>query len=127
MLTNEPQLAQRLDLIAYSDLTTNFDLARTAALIVDASDILAFGSDYANTCIANARAQAATLAEWKAAVHESPEGGYSLSHDVALRAAEYGGGTNASCRLDRANPLTSGIGLPLPELSGDYNGLRMGT
>jgi len=44
-----------------------------------------------------------------------------------LRAAEYGGGTTASRLLEHANILTSGIGLPLPEVSGDYNGLRIGT
>jgi glycine hydroxymethyltransferase len=44
-----------------------------------------------------------------------------------LRAVEYGCGTSASRHLERANLLTSGIGLPLPEFSGDYNGLRMGT
>ena len=29
--------------------------------------------------------------------------------------------------MERANLLTSGIGLPLPDVPGDYNGLRMGT
>ena len=75
VLTNEPQLAERLDHIAYPGLTANFDLARIAALVVAANDILAFGSDYARTCIANARALATALAEWKAAVHESPKRG----------------------------------------------------
>jgi glycine hydroxymethyltransferase len=126
VLTSEPELAERLDRIAYPGLTANFDLARTAALVVAASDILEFGAEYARTCIANARALAAALVERKAAVHGPPERGYTLSHHVALRAAEYGGGTTASRRLERANLLTSGIGLPLPELSGDYNGLRLG-
>ncbi|HEX6107866.1 MAG TPA: hypothetical protein VFZ02_00535 [Ktedonobacteraceae bacterium] len=89
--------------------------------------MLEFGTEYARTCIANARALAAALAERKAAVHGPPERGYTLSHHVALRAADYGGGTTASRRLERANLLTSGIGLPVAEFSGDYNGLRMGT
>jgi glycine hydroxymethyltransferase len=127
VLTNEPELAERLDRIAYPGLTANFDLSRTAALVVAASDILEFGADYARTCIANARALAAALVERKAAVHGPPERGYTLSHHVALRAAGYGGGTTASRRLERANLLTSGIGLPVAEFQGDYNGLRMGT
>jgi glycine hydroxymethyltransferase len=127
VLTNEPQLAARLDHIAYPGLTANFDLARTAALVIAASDILEFGSDYARICIANARALATALADHNAAVHGPPERGYTLSHHVALRATEYGGGTTASHRLERANLLTSGIGLPLPEIPGDYNGLRIGT
>lgn len=62
VLTNEPQLAERLDHIAYPGLTANFDLARTAALVIAARDILEFGSDYARTCIANARSLATALA-----------------------------------------------------------------
>ena len=60
VLTNEPELAERLDRIAYPGLTANFDLARTAALVAT-SDMLAFGADYARTCIANARALATAL------------------------------------------------------------------
>jgi glycine hydroxymethyltransferase len=127
VLTNEPELAERLDHIAYPGLTANFDLARTAALVVAASDLLAFGPAYARTCIANARQLAIALAERGAAVHGPAERGYTLSHHVALHAAAYGGGTTASRHLEQANLLTSGIGLPLPQISGDYNGLRIGT
>ncbi|MDQ6660593.1 MAG: aminotransferase class I/II-fold pyridoxal phosphate-dependent enzyme, partial [Chloroflexota bacterium] len=127
VLTNEPELAERLDRIAYPGLTANFDLERTAALVVAASDMLAFGSDYARICIANARMLAAALAERGMAVYGPPERGYTLSHHVALQADDYGGGTAASRHLERANILASGIGLPLPELLGDYNGLRIGT
>jgi glycine hydroxymethyltransferase len=44
-----------------------------------------------------------------------------------LRATDYHGDTTASRLLERANILTSGISLPLPEVPGDYNGLRIGT
>ncbi len=127
VLTNEPALAEKLDAIAYPGLTANFDLARTAALTIAASDILEFGPDYARTCIANARALAVELAELGAPVHGPAERGYTLSHHVALQAASFGGGTTASRLLEQANILTSGIGLPLPELSHDFNGLRIGT
>ena len=127
VLTNEPHIAERLDRIAYPGLTANFDLARIAALVIAASDILEFGPGYASTCIDNARALATALAEREAPVHGPPERGYTLSHHVALRAANYGGGTTASRLLERANLLTSGIGLPLPKVPGDYNGLRIGT
>lgn len=127
VLTNAPELAERLDSIAYPGLTANFDLARTAALVIAAGDLLAFGQDYARTCIANARALAAALAERGAPVHGPEERGYTLSHHIALRAAAYGGGTTVSRRLEQANLLLSGIGLPLPPFSRDYNGLRIGT
>ncbi|HEY6411171.1 MAG TPA: aminotransferase class I/II-fold pyridoxal phosphate-dependent enzyme, partial [Ktedonobacteraceae bacterium] len=127
VLTNEPSLAERLDRIAYPGLTANFDLARVAALVVAASDILEYGKNYARACIANAQALAAALLASNAAVHGPPQHSYTLSHHVVLRAAAYGGGTTASRRLEQANLLTSGIGLPLPALAHDYNGLRMGT
>lgn len=123
VLTNEP----RLDRIAYPGLTANFDLARTAALVIATSDILEYGPAYARTCIANARALASSLTERSAPVHCPADRGYTLSHHVALRAAEYNGGITASRHLERTNILTSGIGLPLPEVPGDYNGLRIGT
>lgn len=127
VLTNEPTLAERLDKIAYPGLTANFDLSRTAALVVAASDILEFGPEYARACIANARALAAALAEEGLPVHGPAQRGYTLSHHVAIQAAPFGGGTTASRLLEKANLLTSGIGLPLPEVPGDYNGIRLGT
>lgn len=127
VLTNDSRIAEKLDRIAYPGLTANFDLARTAALVVAASDMLEFGPDYARACIANARALAAALAEQGLPVHGPAAKGYTLSHHVAVQAAPFGGGTMASRRLEPANILTSGIGLPLPEVPNDYNGLRIGT
>lgn len=127
VLTNSPELAERLDKIAYPGLTANFDLSRTAALVVAASDILEFGPEYARMCIANAQHLAQALAEGGCAVHGAPGRGFTQSHHVAIQAAPYGGGTTASRRLEQANILTSGIGLPLPPVEGDYNGLRIGT
>jgi glycine hydroxymethyltransferase len=46
---------------------------------------------------------------------------------VAIDARPFGGGTTASRRLEPANILTSGIGLPLPPVAGDQNGIRLGT
>jgi glycine hydroxymethyltransferase len=49
------------------------------------------------------------------------------SHQFALEAAPFGGGQAASKHLRRAGFLASGIGLPLPEVPGDANGIRLGT
>lgn len=51
----------------------------------------------------------------------------TTSHQLALRAGDWGGGQHAAERLRRANILTSGIGLPVEEVAGDVNGLRLGT
>ena len=51
---------------------------------------------------------------------------YTVTHHVALDARRWGGGTRAARLLEPANILATGIGLPLPALAGDQNGLRLG-
>jgi glycine hydroxymethyltransferase len=53
--------------------------------------------------------------------------GLTQSHQFALEAAPFGGGQAASKAPAPAGFLASGIGLPLPEVAGDMNGLRIGT
>ena len=127
ILTNDAELAQRLDAIAYPGLTANFDLAKTAALIVAMLDLREFGPAYAATCIANAQALAAALDGAGCPVHQVAGRGYTASQHVAIHAHAYGGGTTTARRLEGANILASGIELPLPPVEGDFNALRLGT
>jgi glycine hydroxymethyltransferase len=53
--------------------------------------------------------------------------GTTMSHQFAVEARRFGGGQAMAKLLRRANILSCGIGLPLPEIDGDVNGLRMGT
>jgi glycine hydroxymethyltransferase len=78
-------------------------------------------------CIANAQALAQALHERGCPVYQVAGKGFTASHHVALPAAQFGGGTTASRHLEKANLLTSGIGLPLPSVAGDYNAIRLGT
>src|SRR5205823_657218 len=55
------------------------------------------------------------------------ERGITKSHQFAIEAHDFGGGQAMAKLLRRANILACGIGLPLPEIDGDVNGLRMGT
>jgi glycine hydroxymethyltransferase len=126
VLTNSADLARRLDAIAFPGLTANFDLAKTAALVVAAIDLRQFGREYAAACIANARALAEALDGLGCPVHGVAGRGFTMSHHVAVSAARFGGGQRASRRLEGANILTCGIGLPLPAVDGDYNGIRIG-
>jgi glycine hydroxymethyltransferase len=127
LLTDSPDLAERLDHLAYPGLTTNFDLSRTAALVIAATDLLEQGRAYGAACIANAQALARELAGRGLPVRQVAGRGHTSSHQVAVEAALYGGGMAAARRLERANILASGIGLPSPPLTGDFNGLRLGT
>ncbi len=53
--------------------------------------------------------------------------GITTSHQFAIEAGAYGGGQAAARKLRAVNILSCGIGLPLPEVAGDINGLRLGT
>jgi glycine hydroxymethyltransferase len=127
ILTNDAELASRLDAIAYPGLTANFDLGKTAAMCIAAMDQLEFGAAYAAACIANAQALAQALHEQGVDVFAAPERGFTSSQHVALRAHNYGGGNAAAKTLEPANILLSSIGLPGPEMAGEANGIRIGT
>ncbi len=127
VLTNDDELAERLDVIAYPGLTANFDLGRTAAMCMATMDQLEFGVAYAAKCIENAQALAQTMHEQGIDVFRAPSRGFTSSQHVALRAYDYGGGNTAAKALEPANILLSSIGLPGPEIPGEANGIRIGT
>jgi glycine hydroxymethyltransferase len=127
ILTNEPDLARRIDAIAYPGLTANFDLAKTAALVLATLDLREHGRTYAQMCIANAQALAAALGAAGLPVHQVAGRGYTASQHIAIHAHGYGGGTAASRLLEGANILASGIELPVPRVAGDFNAIRIGT
>jgi len=127
VLTNEPELAQRLDAIAYPGLTANFDLGRTSALVLACLDMREYGAVYARMCISNAQRLAEELAAREVPVFQVEGRGYTVSQHVALPAHNYGGGTAGSRLLEKANILACGIGLPLPPVDGDFNAIRLGT
>jgi glycine hydroxymethyltransferase len=127
LLTNSATLAERLERIAYPGLTANFDLSRSAAMVVAVLDLLEHGQAYAKMCIANAQALATALAEQGVTVHKVADRGYTQSQHVAIQALAYNGGNRASKLLEQANILMSGIGLPIAPVPGDYNAIRIGT
>ena len=56
LVTNDAELAERLDAIAYPGLTANFDAGQTAALAVTLLDWKVAGPAYAAAMVATARA-----------------------------------------------------------------------
>lgn len=126
IVTNDEELARRLDAIAYPGLTANFDAGRTAALAVTMLDWKAEGVAYARAMAATASRLAAELQASGVPVFAAERGGTS-SHQFALPAHGYGGGQSAARRLRAANLLACGIGLPAAPVAGDVNGLRLGT
>lgn len=126
ILTDDAGLAARLDTIAYPGLTANNDLGRVAALAVALNDLIVYGNAYAARCVETAQALAVALA-----AEGFPVAGllptYTMTHHIAVDARRWGGGTRAARLLEPGNILATGIGLPLPEVPGDQNGLRLGS
>lgn len=126
IVTDDAELAQRLDAIAYPGLTANFDAGKTAALAMTMLDWKAAGPAYARAMVATARRLADELLALGVPVFAADRG-CTRSHQFAVLAHRYGGGQRAARRLREANLLACGIGLPTEEVEGDANGLRVGT
>ena len=126
IVTNEADLAQRLEAIAYPGLTANFDAGKTAALAVTLADWEVAGAAYARAMVDTARALADSLHALGTPLFAADRGA-TTSHQLAILAHQYGGGQRASQDLRLANLLACGIGLPAAPVEGDTNGLRIGT
>lgn len=126
IVTNDADIAQALDAIAFPGMTANFDAAKTAALAVTMLDWRDFGEAYAKGMIAMAQALASALDARGVPVFAGAEG-FTNSHQFAVLAETYGGGQAASKTLRPNGFLSCGIGLPVAAVDGDMNGLRIGT
>lgn len=126
VVTNDAEIAKTLDAIAFPGLTANFDAAKSAALAYTLLDWRDHGRAYAQAMVDLARALASELSNLGLPVFAADKGA-TTSHQFAIEAAPFGGGQAASKTLRKAGFLACGIGLPLPEVNGDLNGLRIGT
>ena len=126
IVTNDAEIAQRLDTIAFPGLTANFDAAKSAALAYTLLDWRDHGAGYAKAMVDLSRALAAELGKLGLPVFAADRGA-TTSHQFAIEAAAFGGGQAASKTLRKAGFLACGIGLPIPDVPGDLNGQRIGT
>ena len=126
IVTNESDIAQRLDAIAFPGMTANFDAAKSAALAITMLDWRDFGEAYAREMIEMASSLADELSKLGVPIF-SGKNGFTNSHQFAVEAQAYNGGQAASKLLRQHGFLACGIGLPIESIDGDMNGLRIGT
>jgi len=126
IVTNEADLAEKLDAIAFPGLTANFDVAKSAALALTMLDWKVCGGSYAAAMIDLSQHLARELHDAGLTVFGA-QNGFTRSHQFAVEAASFGGGQAASKKLRQAGFLACGIGLPVAPVNGDMNGLRIGT
>jgi glycine hydroxymethyltransferase len=126
IVTNDAEIAERLDAIAYPGMTANFDAGKSAALALTMLDWRDQGRAYADAMVRLARAFAEALDREGLPVF-ARDRGFTRSHQFAIEATAFGGGQAASKILRKAGFLACGIGLPIAPVAGDLNGLRIGT
>ncbi len=121
LVTNDADIAERVDAIAFPGMTANFDAAKVAALAITLAEWTEFGATYAQTSIDCARLLAEQLQAAGVDVFRCGDT-FTDSHAFALDATAHGGGGQLAIHLRQANLLTSAIGLP----TGTDDGLRVG-
>ncbi len=126
IVTNDDEISEKLDAIAYPGLTANFDAAKTAALGITLQDWKSVGPAYAQMMVETSQALAQHLQNKGVNIYAANKG-FTKSHQFAILASPYGGGQNAARRMAQAGLLACGIGLPVAAVAGDLNGLRIGT
>ena len=126
IVTNEADIAERLDAIAFPGMTANFDASKSAALALTMLDWREHGRAYAANMIKLGKALAVALDQQGVPVFARQQG-FTESHQFAIEAARYGGGQKVSKTLRENGFLACGIGLPVDAVPDDMNGLRIGT
>ena len=126
IVTNDAEIAERLDKIAFPGMTANFDAAKSASLALTMLDWREYGADYGQAMVNVAQSFAKELDDLGIPVF-AKQHGFTQSHQFAIEAASFGGGQTASKKLRKAGFLACGIGLPIDPVKDDMNGLRFGT
>jgi glycine hydroxymethyltransferase len=126
IVTNNAEIAEKIDSIAFPGMTANFDAAKSAALAVTMLDWKEFGKQYVTEMVLMSKTLASSLEEYDIPIFFGALG-HTQSHQFAVLAEEFGGGQRASKLLRKSGFLACGIGLPVKDLVGDMNGLRFGT
>ena len=126
IVTNDTEIAEKIDRIAFPGMTANFDAAKSAALAVTMLDWKEFGKDYVTEMVLMSKTLASSLEEYGIPIFFGALG-HTQSHQFAVLAHEYRGGQEASKLLRKSGLLACGIGLPVQDIQGDMNGIRFGT
>ena len=127
IVTNDADLAERLDAIAYPGLTANFDAGKTAALAITLLDWKAVGHAYAQAMVETARRWPppssplgrAGLRRRSRRDPVAPVRGARRTTTAAARPPRTG------CAGPTCSPAASAC--PAAPVDGDVNGLRIGT
>jgi glycine hydroxymethyltransferase len=128
MVWNDPELTPLLLDAVFPALAATHQVNRVAALAAAAAELLAFGPEYMQAVVTNARTLAHALQTRGVPVLGSHKG-YTRTHQVIADVRQFGGGLDVAHRLAEANLITNKNLLPNDQ-PGDWDrpsGLRIGT
>ncbi len=118
---------KRIDKTAFPGSLSNHHLFTLPPLLVAATEMEAFGKEYAAQVVANAKHFAASLAREGFDV-QCAELGYTESHQVVVDVSKHGGGGKASVVLEQNDIITNRNLLPWdpPKKVNNPSGIRLG-
>lgn len=117
-----------LDIVsrAFPGSTSNHHLATLLGLLVATTEMNAFKDQYQKKVLSNARAFAKHLAENGLSVEGDPADGYTHTHQVVVRVAEHGEGSEVADRLQASNIIVNYQALPDDDTFLFSSGIRTG-
>ena len=111
---------------AFPGSTSNHHLATLLGLLVATTELNEFKDEYQNRVLSNARAFARHLADNGLAVEGDPADGYTHTHQVVIRVAEHGEGSEIADRLQENNIIVNYQALPDDKTFLASSGIRTG-
>ncbi len=122
ILSNDAAVAEKVSAAIYPILVSNHHLSRMPALSMALLETLAFGREYAQQIVANARKLGEEIHSRGVPVVAAHKG-FTQSHTILLQTGQFGDNKEIANRLDEANIIVNACRLPA-ELGGQ--GLRIG-
>jgi glycine hydroxymethyltransferase len=126
IFTCDQEVYRKVRPALYPAMVTNHHLNRVIALATCFLEMRDFGVDYGKQVINNSQALGRALSEAGIPVLFEQRG-YSRTHIVLVDVSCFGDGKKVASRLEQANIVCGGTGLPKDREKGTRSGLRLGT
>ncbi|TLZ96040.1 MAG: serine hydroxymethyltransferase [Methanobacteriota archaeon] len=124
--SEDEKFLKRLQRAVFPGVVSNHHLHAMAALGITLAEFLAFGREYADQIVRNAKALAGALHERGIKVLAEKHG-FTESHAIALDVAVFGGGAAVAKGLEEANIITNKNLLPWDTSPVKPSGVRLGS
>ncbi len=111
---------------AFPGSTSNHHLATLVGLLVATMEMNAYKEEYQRQVLANAKAFARQLVDNGLKVEGDPSSGYTSTHQVLIRVADHGEGSEIADRLQESNIIVNYQALPDDDTFLYASGIRTG-